>query len=350
MNFKSSDIVSSAVTNFERMKPGIGIAAGLIGICVSTWLTWRAGRKHDELMEEIKNDLEEVHALRPVEEVNADTGETVNVVGPSGLTMKQYNKKLGLTYLKITGKIMKRYGPIALIEGASFASILGGFHIEHERFAGASAAAAVAVNGLNNYRKNVIDTLGPEADQEFRFGVKDKNVQVPDLNKNGEQKVDKEGNPKTKTEHRRVMEQDISEYSCYARLFDRYHSKQFEYDKETGLANDDYNRKFLLDMEQYWNRQLKYRANHTVFLNEVYESLGYPATQAGQSVGWHYDRDCPIGDNCIEFTPIDIYDRNGMESIILDFNVDGSVLQYLCPKFGNGTMRDAFDFPQHVVA
>ena len=354
MDLKTSiagnDIISNAVTNFERVKPGLGIIVGVIGIGVSTWLTWRAGRKHDELVEEIKNDIEEVHNDRPVEVVDADTGEPVNAVGPSGLTMKEYRKKLYKCYGKCIWKGAKLYGPPFLLWLASTGLILGGFHEEHNRFTGASATAAIAVNGLNNYRKNVIDVLGKEADEEFRFGIKDKKVEVPDLNKNGEQKLDKDGNPKTKVEHRRVMERDISEYSEYARIFDRYHSTEFEYDKKTGVANDAYNRKFLLDLEDYFNRMLRYRANHTVFLNEVYDALGYELTEAGQYVGWHYDKDCPEGDNRIEFTPIDIFDRNGMESIILDFNVDGSVIKYLCPKFGTGTKKDIFDFPQNVVA
>lgn len=354
MSFKSTladnDILSNAVTNFERVKPGLGVVVGLIGIGVSTWLMWRAGRKHDQLMEEIRADFDEVHKDRPIEVVDADTGKPVKAVGPSGLTAKQYNKKLIGCCARNGWKLIKTYGVPIGIQLVSGALIFEGFHIEHERFTGASAAAAIAVNGYSNYRKKAIEKYGEEADQELRFGIKDKNVQVPDLNKNGEQKLDKDGNPKTKTEHRRVMEQDLDEYSEYARIFDRYHSKEFEYDKSTGIANDDYNRKFLLDTETYFNQLLRYRPNHTVFLNEVYDRLGYELTEAGQYVGWHYDKNNPEGDNHIEFTPIDIYDRTGMESIILDFNVDGSVIKHLCPKFGTGTKKDIFDFPHPALA
>lgn len=345
----NNDILSSAVTNFERVKPGLGVAVGLVGLGVSAWLTWKAGRKHDELMDEIHAELEEAHKDRPVEVVDADTGKAVNAVGPSGLTMKEYRRKLGRTWGKVAWKLAKVYGPIVVLDILSTFLIAHGFHLEHEREVGASAAAVVAMNGFKKYRKNVIEDLGEEADQRYRFGIKDKEITVPDLNKNGEQKLDKEGNPKTKTIHKRVLEDELDQYSEYARIWDRYHSKEFEYDPKTGLANDDYNRKFLLDTETYFNQQLKYRANHTVFLNEVYDHLGYELTEAGQYVGWHYDKNNPEGDNRIEFTPIDIYDRNGVESIILDFNVDGSVIKYLCPKFGTGTKKDIFDFPQRVA-
>ena len=67
----------------------------------------------------------------------------------------------------------------------------------------------------------------------------------------------------------------------------------------------------------------------TIFLNDVYDMLGFSRTQCGQVVGWHYDDfDNPIGDNFIDF---DIYikDISDTESIIIDFNVDGKVIQYL---------------------
>ena len=199
MSFKSTladnDILSNAVTNFERVKPGLGVVVGLIGIGVSTWLMWRAGRKHDQLMEEIRADFDEVHKDRPIEVVDADTGKPVKAVGPSGLTAKQYNKKLIGCCARNGWKLIKTYGVPIGIQLVSGALIFEGFHIEHERFTGASAAAAIAVNGYSNYRKKAIEKYGEEADQELRFGIKDKNVQVPDLNKNGEQKLDKDGNP-----------------------------------------------------------------------------------------------------------------------------------------------------------
>ena len=66
----------------------------------------------------------------------------------------------------------------------------------------------------------------------------------------------------------------------------------------------------------------------TMFLNEVYEMLGLPRTQEGQVVGWHYDEKHPIGDNYIDFG-LDDATISESEYIVLDFNVDGRVDQYL---------------------
>lgn len=74
---------------------------------------------------------------------------------------------------------------------------------------------------------------------------------------------------------------------------------------------------------KYANKLLKTR--NTVFLNEVYEILGLPRSQEGCVVGWHYDEKNPIGDNYIDFILSDTNSSN----IVLDFNVDGRVDQYL---------------------
>lgn len=80
---------------------------------------------------------------------------------------------------------------------------------------------------------------------------------------------------------------------------------------------------FLKCTETYANDLLKSRG--TIFLNEVYEMLGFERTQTGQVVGWHYSKENPIGDNMVKF------DLHGVEkgSIEIDFNVDGSVINYL---------------------
>ena len=80
---------------------------------------------------------------------------------------------------------------------------------------------------------------------------------------------------------------------------------------------------FIKYCQRYADKLLKTR--NTVFLNEVYEMLGLPRSQEGCVVGWHYDEKNPIGDNYIDFGINDII----KSSIVLDFNVDGRVDQYL---------------------
>lgn len=104
-------------------------------------------------------------------------------------------------------------------------------------------------------------------------------------------------------------------YSKYAKNFDE---KTIHWDK-----NHEVNLMFIKHCQQYANDLLKIRG--TVFLNEVYKMLGLPRSQEGCVVGWHYDEKNPIGDNYIDFILGDITQSN----IVLDFNVDGRVDQYL---------------------
>lgn len=93
----------------------------------------------------------------------------------------------------------------------------------------------------------------------------------------------------------------------------------------------EYNMVFLRQQQLYANDLLKSRGH--LFLNEVYDMLGIPRTKAGQFVGWVYNEENPVGDNRVDFGLfadrnhdfINGYDR----SPLLDFNVDGCILEFL---------------------
>lgn len=95
--------------------------------------------------------------------------------------------------------------------------------------------------------------------------------------------------------------------SNYARVFD----KENPYWQNSDEANIFY----LKQQEQYANAVL--RAKGYLFLNDVYDMLGFPRTKLGQIVGWNYD-----SENGNSFVSFGDY-QNGF---ILDFNVDGEIL------------------------
>lgn len=95
--------------------------------------------------------------------------------------------------------------------------------------------------------------------------------------------------------------------------------------------NPESNKFFLLRTQDFANQKLEARGY--LFLNEVYEMLGLPRTRAGQLVGWVYDVQNPVGDNYVDFGIFNKLNSNfvnGFEnSILLDFNVDGNILDRL---------------------
>ena len=112
-------------------------------------------------------------------------------------------------------------------------------------------------------------------------------------------------------------------FSQYAKIFD---------DSCVGWTKDpEYNMHFLKSQQDYCNDKLKSKGH--LFLNEVYDILGIPRTKAGALVGWVYDEKNPIGDNFVDFGLFDESNNdfiNGFKNTaILDFNVDGDILNYI---------------------
>lgn len=80
----------------------------------------------------------------------------------------------------------------------------------------------------------------------------------------------------------------------------------------------EYNLMFIKAQSNYFNDMLKARGH--VFLNEVYDSLGFQRTSAGQIVGWLLNGD---GDNYIDIQVKEI----GENKFTVDFNVDGIIYE-----------------------
>lgn len=95
--------------------------------------------------------------------------------------------------------------------------------------------------------------------------------------------------------------------SVYAREFD---------DKNPNWHNHpEYNLLFLRAQQNYANDLLRSRGH--IFLNEIYDMLGFDRTSAGAVVGWVID-----GSGYVDFGTFDAQ-TTPTETITLDFNVDG---------------------------
>lgn len=86
----------------------------------------------------------------------------------------------------------------------------------------------------------------------------------------------------------------------------------------------EYNIMYLRQLERYANDMLI--KNGYLFLNEVYQMLDLPKTMEGQIVGWAYDKENPNVDNFVQF---EIFQNLEFNYIVVDFNVDGVILQYV---------------------
>lgn len=233
---------------------------------------------------------------------------------------KAQSKEIAVAYGKAAIDFAKLYAPAATVGTISIAMILGSHHILKKENAALMAMTSALSKSFAEYRKRVVEDAGEDKDLEYYHGIK-KTTKVI---------VDPETGDQT-TETTYVQEKPS--VSIYSKIFDKLN------DNWTSSAS--MNLMFLRGIQDEMNYILKIKGH--VFLNEVYDRLGFPRTYAGQFVGWVYGGN---GDNKIDFGIYDITDKmktafvNGWEpSIMLDFNVDGDIM-YILKKNASEEAKD----------
>lgn len=294
--------------NFQLKKhsPEIMVIAGVVGVVTSAVMACKATTKVNDILEETKEKASQVH------EVLADES-----ISKEKYSEEDGKKDLAIIYTQAGVKFIKLYGPSIALGALSIASILTSHHIMHKRNIALAAAYTAIDTSFKGYRNRVIERFGEELDKELRYNIKAKEIEETTKNAKG----------KEKTVKKSIEVADVNEYSDYARFFDELC---------TGWKRDaEYNLMFLKHQQNYANEKLQKQGY--LFLNDVYDMLGIPKTKAGQIVGWIYDESHPdIYDNFVDFGIYDLYNEkardfvNGREkSILLDFNVDGNILDLI---------------------
>lgn len=213
---------------------------------------------------------------------------------------------------QITIGMVKTYALPVGLGILSITCILAGHHILKKRNVALAAAYSALSTDFMNYRKRVVDKYGKDVDFMLKNGLEKQIVanQVVDP-ETGEVKETKE----------EVLTYDGDKLSQYARVFDEVGSTQW-------TPSADHNRAFLLMEQNYFNERIRTRGY--IFLNEVYERLGFRPTKAGSVVGWVYQNADYEG---IDFGIFTAHTQKAAEflegtepSIILDFNVQGDIL------------------------
>lgn len=288
----------------KKYSPEILTAAGVIGTVGSTVLACKATLKVEDILDEAKKKSNLINAVHNGEiEVDAE------------YTDKDYSKDLLVNRTQTAVKLIKLYGPAISLGVLSITAILGGQHILRKRNVAVMAAYKLCEESFNNYRSRVKDELGEEKDRQFYYGMTEETVKDKVKSKDG----------KTKTVTKKVEKAPDHLYSQYARFFDE---ANINWDK-----SPEQNMYFLKMVQNQMNDKLKARGH--VFLNEVYDALGFDRSEAGQLVGWVWNKDntaMEAGDGYIDFGIFDGNDYakrafvNGDErSILLDFNIDGMI-------------------------
>lgn len=285
----------------KKNSPEILLGAGIVGFVGTVVLACRATCRADEVLEFHRRKIKDIEDAKEIADADPE--------GEMSYDVEIYRQDKAIRYLKTTGSLAKLYAPTVAVGALSLACILTSRNIMQKRYLGVVAAYNGLSAAFEEYRKRVRDEYGEGLDKHFRYGTTYEELPVYD--ENGKKTKEKEQVENTDTGM--VMQTDDS-----CRFFD---SSNPNWDK-----NPTFSMMWLRGQQNILNDILHTRGH--VFLNEVYDALGFPHTPQGAVLGW-IDGE---GDDCIDFG---LYDQNkesvrrfvnGVDNVImLEFNHDGVI-------------------------
>lgn len=297
----AAKFAGKAEFTIKKNSPEILLGAGIVGFVGTIVLACRATCRADEVLEFHRRKIKDINDAKEVSDADPE--------GEMSYDVEIYRQDKAIRYLKTTGSLAKLYAPTVAVGTLSLACILTSRNIMQKRYLGVVAAYNGVSAAFEEYRKRVRDEYGEGLDKHFRYGTTYEELPVYD--ENGKKTKEKEKVEKTETGM--VMPTDDS-----CRFFD---SSNPNWDK-----NPTFSMMWLKGQQNILNDILHTRGH--VFLNEVYDALGFPHTPQGAVLGW-IDGE---GDDCIDFG---LYDPNkesvrrfvnGVDNVImLEFNHDGVI-------------------------
>ena len=297
----AAKFAGKAEFTIKKNSPEILLGAGIVGFVGTIVLACRATCKADEVLEFHRRKIKDINDAKEIADADPE--------GEMSYDIELYRQDKAIRYLKTTGSLAKLYAPTIAVGTLSLACILTSRNIMQKRYLGVVAAYNGVSAAFEEYRKRVRDEYGEGLDKHFRYGPT--YDELPVYDENGKKTKEKEQIEKTETGM--VMPNDDS-----CRFFD---SSNPNWDK-----NPTFSMMWLRGQQNILNDILHTRGH--VFLNEVYDALGFPHTPQGAVLGW-IDGE---GDNCIDFG---LYDQdkenvrrfvNGVDNVImLEFNHDGVI-------------------------
>lgn len=309
---KKNEIMKSVGLTFNKIgfqiqkkSPELLVAAGIAGVVVSAVMACKATIKASEVAEETKDTIDEIHEIEEQGVTRAGNAYSVD----------DAKKDLATTYLQTGVKYAKLYAPSVILGAASITCIVASHRVLKKRNIALAAAYTTLDKSFKEYRGRVMERFGEQVEKEIRYNIKAKEIKKTVVDETGKKEKVKEV-----VDTPAVDGWDPSQYSPYARRFDETHPNWTKI--------PDMNLFYLKARQAQANDMLKTRGH--LFLNEVYDLMGFPRTKAGAVVGWLYDPKRPeLGDPYVDFGMYEIREGEDFESYtksyILDFNVVGDI-------------------------
>jgi hypothetical protein len=295
---------SRALLVAQKHAPEILMVTGTVAVVGSVIMTGRATVKASDILdkhESVRDEIEEAHNL--------------NELPDEEYSEEEYEKDILVNKVQCARELVIDYLPAATLLIFGVGCFFGAHNILSKRYVAVLGAYKLCEEAFSQYRDRVKTELGEEQDIHFYYGTEIESQKL---------KIKNEETGKTKTVTKDIQKITGCDVTQYSRFFD-------EANPNWSKSPDD-NRFFLARMQNALNDKLV--AQGHLFLNEVYDALGFERSKAGAIVGWVYNDDISAsdGDGYVDFR---IYDPenlakrefvNGYEpSILIDFNCQGVI-------------------------
>lgn len=277
----------------KKFAPEILVGVGIATMAGAVVVACKQSMKADEILDKHAEDMDKIEKA-----TEKSTREEY--------TEKDIKRDKAIVYRRTIVDFAKLYLPVAGLFAVGTVSILVGFNKMKKRYLVVSSLYALEKANHKETLKKIAERYGKEEADNIKYSLTaDEVIETA------------EDGTETST---LIPHSNGGYYSPYARIFD-------ESNQNYSRENEE-NRWWLQSQQDYFNFKLRTKGH--VFLNEVYDKLGFPRTGYGQYVGWLKDGD---GDGEVDFGLFDIYSWktrdfvNGYEpAVILDFNVDGVIV------------------------
>lgn len=297
---KIAGMANMVVAKAEKHSPEILFVVGCVGVVATAVTAFRAYPKAKAILETHKNDMELANEANEL--AKPEDGYNVNVerLRICGNSTKEMAVAMAPTVLLGVGTVVAFGAALKILNG---------------RYIGAVAWGTSVADAFSLYRGRVKDELGDEMDEHFRYGTRVLTKERTYIDEDGVETTEHtfESAP---TDDGSVVIGDVNP-SDIMRYFDE--------DNDNWDRNPTFNLMFLRAQEKLAND--KFHRDGHLFLNDVYDMLGFKDTPIGAVVGWVKGEsdfvDFGLGKD--DSDQVRRFINNNRNVVPLDFNVCGVI-------------------------
>lgn len=274
--------VGRTVLKTQKNSPTILFVVGVTGAVAATVLACRATLKAQPVVDHMKKDLIDIDVIQSRRQVNQEEARSHRA------------RIMTETAFELT----KLYAPSVILGSVSIFCLTKSHRQLTQRNAALTGAYVSLQQFLDGYRARVRKEIGEEREKDVYYASTP--IELTETTGKGTKKT---------------TVQRPTQMGPYAQIWDE-RSSTFQHLPE-------YNIHFIKLQEDFLTDKL--RAQGYLFLNQVYEAFDLPVNAQGQMNGWIIPSD--KSDDFVEIKWTEMY--NQQRSIMLDFNVAGTVYQLL---------------------